>query len=119
MLHWFADVHLQYADGGSPKAYLTSIRNEARDTLTADGRAKFSALLDAPLLPPSKPVAVKPHSFVKAWTAAELLPPLQALAQPRSVERGREVFTAASCIACHRCANEGRDVGPDLPAVAY
>ena len=119
MLHWFADVHLHYADGGGLKTYLTNIRNEAHETLTADERAKFSPLLDALILPPSKPVAVKPHSFVKAWTAAELLPPMQALAQPRSVERGREVFTAASCIACHRFANEGGDIGPDLTAVAY
>ena len=119
MLRWFADVRLHYADGGSLKTYLTNIRAEARETLTADERAKFSTLLDAPLLPPSKPVAVKTHSFVKAWTAAELLPPVQALAQPRSAERGREVFTAASCIACHRYANEGGEFGPDLTAVAY
>ena len=40
-------------------------------------------------------------------------------AQPRSVAKGREVFTAAACIACHRYANEGGEIGPDLNAVAY
>ena len=30
-----------------------------------------------------------------------------------------EIFAAAGCIACHRYANEGGAVGPDLNAVAY
>lgn len=119
MLQWFADVHLHYADGGSLKAYLTNIRKEAIETLTAGERAKFSLLLETPILPPSQPVAVKPHRFVQAWTVAELLPSIQSLAQPRAAERGREVFTAAGCIACHRYANEGGEFGPDLTAVAY
>ncbi len=119
MKQWFADVHLHYADGGSLRSYLTHIREEAAETLTQEERSALAPLLGAPLLPPLKPVEVAQHSFVKAWTAAELLPLVERMAQPRSMERGREVFTAAACIACHRYANEGGAIGPDLNAVAY
>lgn len=119
MLHWFADVHLHYAHGGSLKTCLANIRTDAIATLKDAGRKELAPLLDAPILPPARPVEVKPHSFVKAWTATELLPLVQAPATLRSAERGREAFTAASCIACHRYANEGGEFGPDLTAVAY
>ena len=116
---WFTDVRLNYTDGGSLLTYLTNIRREAGETLTDAERADFAPLLDAPILPPVAPVEVKPHSFVKEWTTAELLPLVENLAPPHSIERGREVFTAAGCIACHRFANEGGAIGPDLNAVAY
>jgi putative heme-binding domain-containing protein len=116
---WFTDVRLNYTDGGSLLTYLTNIRREAAETLTDAERAKLGPLLDAALLPPIKPAEVKPHNFVREWTTAELLPLVERLAPPRSLERGREVFTAAGCIACHRYANEGGAVGPDLNAVAY
>jgi putative heme-binding domain-containing protein len=116
---WFADVRLNYTDGGSLLTYLTNIRREAAETLSDVERTEFAPLLSAPILPPIKPVEVKPHSFVKEWTTAELLPLVKNLAPPRSIEGGREVFTAAGCIACHRYANEGGAIGPDLNAVAY
>jgi putative heme-binding domain-containing protein len=116
---WFADVRLHYADGGSLTTYLTNIRNEAAATLTDADRKELASLLEAPLLSTTQPVAVKPHQFVKAWLADDLLPAVGTLAQPRSIESGREVFTAAACIACHRYANEGGAIGPDLTTVAY
>jgi len=119
MKQWFTAVRLNYTDGGSLLTYLTNIRREAAETLTDAERAQLAPLLDAPLLPPIKPVEVQPHDFVKEWTAAELLPVVENLTLPRSLERGREVFTAAGCIACHRYANEGGAIGPDLNAVAY
>jgi putative membrane-bound dehydrogenase-like protein len=39
-----------------------------------------------------------------------------ALSLPASMERGKSVF-AKHCAACHRIANEGPQVGPDLRAV--
>jgi len=36
----------------------------------------------------------------------------------RSFERGRSLFAAAACFSCHRFANEGGTVGPDLTGVA-
>jgi putative heme-binding domain-containing protein len=116
---WFADVRLHYADGGSLTTYLNNIRNEAAGNLPDADRQELASLLEAPLLSTTQPVAVKPHQFVKDWQPDDLLPAVRTLAQPRSIENGREVFTAAACIACHRYANEGGVIGPDLTAVAY
>ena len=46
-----------------------------------------------------------------------MLPHIRPLA-PVPAERGREALAVASCLACHRYANEGGP-GPDLTAVAY
>ena len=36
----------------------------------------------------------------------------------RDYDRGRALFAAAKCFACHRCNDEGGGVGPDLTGVA-
>ena len=36
----------------------------------------------------------------------------------RDYDRGRVLFAAAKCFACHRCNDEGVVVGPDLSGVA-
>jgi putative heme-binding domain-containing protein len=58
--------------------------------------------LAAALLPPAE--VVSDETFRK-FTAA--------LSAPRNFERGHEIFVQA-CATCHRIANEGQEVGPDL-----
>jgi putative heme-binding domain-containing protein len=116
---WFADLRLHYTDGASLPVYLANIRREAAASLSVDDRREFASLIDAPLLSVVKPVVPKPHRLVKEWKSTELLPLARKLERPRSAERGREAFAAATCIACHRYANEGGAIGPDLTAVAY
>ena len=116
---WFADVRLHYADGASFPVYLANIRREAAATLTDAERRELAPLVNAPLSPVVTPVQTQPRKLVKEWTSAELLPHIEKLTRPRSAERGREAFAAASCVACHRYANEGGAIGPDLTAVAY
>ena len=43
---------------------------------------------------------------------------LQEAGEHRSFRRGKEAFTAAQCVQCHRMGNEGGSVGPDLTAVS-
>jgi putative heme-binding domain-containing protein len=116
---WFADLQLPYTDGASLPVYLANIRREAAATLTDAQRREFASLIDASFMPVIKPVETKSHGFVNEWTSTELLPFVQKLTRPRSAERGREAFAAATCVACHRFANEGGAIGPDLTAVAY
>src|SRR5262249_6503753 len=42
----------------------------------------------------------------------------KALASGRDFDRGRQMFGAAGCVACHRYNNEGGAIGPDLTGVA-
>lgn len=116
---WFADVRLQYGDGASFLVYLQNIRRDAVATLRGAEKAELAGLLEAPILPALKPVEVKSRRHVREWQTADLVPLFAEIKGPRSAERGREVFAAASCVACHRYANEGGAIGPDLSAVAY
>jgi len=57
------------------------------------------------------------QSPVHEWTLEELEPALGELACGRSVEKGRDAFTQAGCIQCHRVGGRGGSVGPDLTTI--
>ena len=58
------------------------------------------------------------RKLVKAWTTADLQPLLDQVGKGRNFARGKEIFTEAQCIACHRYGDQGGAIGPDLTAVA-
>ncbi|MBI2422284.1 MAG: c-type cytochrome [Candidatus Hydrogenedentes bacterium] len=58
------------------------------------------------------------REVVQEWTVADLSPDLGKLTEDRSMEHGKEVFAAATCIACHKAGVEGGVIGPDLAGVA-
>ncbi len=68
-------------------------------------------------LNPSTVADVKSRPFVRDWTVAELLPELKDLHGGRSFERGKSLFTAVSCVQCHKLGKEGGIIGPDLGEV--
>jgi putative heme-binding domain-containing protein len=50
----------------------------------------------------------------KEWAFAELEPAVAELGKGRSFANGKQMFTVANCIACHKVDNVGTEVGPDL-----
>ena len=56
--------------------------------------------------------------FVREWTVEDLVNDLGQLDVGRSMTRGEELFTTASCSACHRIGDVGGLIGPDLTDVA-
>jgi putative heme-binding domain-containing protein len=68
------------------------------------------------LNPPTEVIA-EGRPFVRKWTVEELVPELHHLAHGRSFERGKALFTAATCVKCHKMAGQGGDVGPELAEV--
>ena len=56
--------------------------------------------------------------FVKTYKLDDLVPALDKLKSGRDFDRGRKLFAAAKCFACHRFDNEGGSNGPDLTGVA-
>ena len=62
--------------------------------------------------------AAPDRPVVKDWTLDELAPAVGAGLTERDYDRGRALFAAAKCFACHRCNDEGGGVGPDLTGVA-
>ena len=52
------------------------------------------------------------------WKVAELSGELGKLDEKRNLQRGEEVFKAASCAVCHLPGEKGGRIGPDLGGVA-
>jgi putative heme-binding domain-containing protein len=48
------------------------------------------------------------------WTLADLAPAVEQMKNGRSYATGKQIFTVAACIACHKMDNVGNSFGPDL-----
>ncbi|MBW3538914.1 MAG: HEAT repeat domain-containing protein [Planctomycetes bacterium] len=48
------------------------------------------------------------------WQFGDLEPLLETFADGRSYGTGKQMFTVANCVACHKLNGEGREIGPDL-----
>lgn len=117
LVQWFKDVDRDYTDGSSFDKYLVNLRKDAIDTLSSSEEAALGPLTKASIgAPPWK--AIKTHPMVKEWTVADLAGRLQEVTNrvnhKDDLETGRMVFNDAQCVICHRLANEGGSVGPEL-----
>lgn len=70
---------------------------------------------DQPLPPPSADEIVR--RFVRRWSVSDLAAEAEDLSG-RSAEHGKQVFTIAGCIKCHRIGKEGVTLGPELTDIA-
>jgi putative heme-binding domain-containing protein len=110
-----------FKGGPSLVGFLKQIETAATANLSESEKAELQPILEAARKPKDKaaPVVGPVRSFVKAWTVDELAPIVESgLKQKRDFDKGRTLFAAANCFACHRFDNEGAAVGPDLTALA-
>ncbi len=77
---------------------------------------KLADISPEELNPPTESFA-ETRPFVRKWTFDELAPELHHLEHGRKFERGKSLFTAATCVKCHKMAGQGGAVGPDLAEV--
>lgn len=116
LIQWFKDVGRDYGDGASYNKYLVRIRKDAIATLTSAERQQLQSLLeinlDGPVWKPTKE-----RRFVKEWSMQDLLPALSEVTHGRDFANGKAAFNDAQCVACHRFANAGGSVGPELTGV--
>ena len=100
------------------KQVFGQMRSAAISTLTSEEKTALKGILgggDAAF----KPKLVEPAAggeIVRRWEVPDLVDALDGL-EGRNFLRGRSMYTAASCAACHRFAGEGQPIGPDLSAV--
>ncbi len=114
---WFLKA-ASYKGGNSFGNFLKLIKADAVATLTP---AQFVALKDIINADPAtaKLPAEPARPFVKAYKIADLTDALdKGLKADRDFDRGRKLFAAGKCFACHRFDNEGGSNGPDLTGVA-
>ena len=113
---WFLKA-ANYKGGNSLKGFFNIMKNDAIATLSADEKAALQPVLEAS--PEVQQVAIAaPRPFVKKWTLEELTAMVDKGLKGRDFDRGRTLFAAANCFACHRFAGEGGSNGPDLTGLA-
>ena len=114
---WFLKA-ANYRGGASFSKFIEFIRRDAEASLDTQSRVQLKELLA------KKPVQKTPfevmaqamigRNFVKEWKLEELSAASKTKLKGRDFDRGRKMFAAGGCFACHRFANEGGMTGPDL-----
>ena len=115
--NWFLKA-ANYRGGASFSKFIEFIRNDAVASLSAAQKTELKDLLA------KKPVIKSPfeimaaamigRKYVKQWKLEELSQTATTGLKNRDFDRGRKMFAAGGCFACHRFANEGGMTGPDL-----
>ena len=115
--NWFLKA-ANYRGGASFSKFIEFIRNDAVASLSAAQKTELKDLLA------KKPVTKSPfeimaaamigRKYVKQWKLEELSQASTTGLKNRNFDRGRKMFAAGGCFACHRFANEGGMTGPDL-----
>jgi putative heme-binding domain-containing protein len=113
---WFLKA-VNYKGGNSLKGFFRTMKNDAIATLSDDEKKALQPVLEAS--PEVQQVAIAPpRPLVKKWTLEELTAMVDEGLKGRDYDRGRTMFAAANCFACHRFAGEGGSNGPDLTGLA-
>ena len=115
--NWFLKAS-NYRGGASFSKFIEFIRRDAEASLDAKSREQLKGLLA------KKPKQKSPfeimaqamigRNFVKEWKLEELSSTARTKLKNRDFDKGRKMFAAGGCFACHRFANEGGMTGPDL-----
>ncbi len=115
-LEWLLKA-VNYRGGASFDKFIEFVRNDALATFS---ETEKTALADLIARKPERKSVVENLGEAFAgrtpmnWTLDELSAAAQGGMHHRNFERGRKMFGAAACFACHRFGNEGGMTGPDL-----
>ncbi len=101
--------------GAGLPEFVKQIHEDAMKHVPAGARSELAAIADTRVSSsqPAPLVISPPRPIVQDWTVDQILTgnPLQG-----DQERGKQVFSTAGCIHCHRFAADGHTIGPDLTA---
>ena len=113
---WFLKAG-NYRGGASFEKFIQFIRNDAVASLSDSDKKSIAELLARK--PQTKTVLENVGAIFKdrkeiKWTLDELSAAAKTDLKGRDFKRGRTMFAAAGCFACHRFDNQGGMTGPDL-----
>jgi putative heme-binding domain-containing protein len=104
---------LEKGGGKSFAGYIRAIRQDAIDHLPEDKKASVAYLLgDIASIDLSK--LPRPSGPGQAWTVETAMEHFEKPLTGRNFENGKKMFSAGSCVACHRFSGNGGYSGPDL-----
>lgn len=109
----------QYPGGASYRDFLREIRAQAAESTDESTRAALAELIDTALDRELDFDISQPQGPGRNWTVAEAVAVATGINDsPRSFEKGRSMYHAVGCAACHQFNGNGGAVGPDLSTVA-
>ena len=114
---WFLRA-ANYRGGASFSLFVQHIKEDAVATLSDAEKTALREVLEAKPAAAAPTFTVTPRPVVKEYKLDEILKLAESGLRGRNYERGRQMFGAANCFACHRYDNAGGAVGPDLSALA-
>ncbi|GAA4435710.1 c-type cytochrome [Bremerella cremea] len=115
---WFHKA-ANYRGGASFDLFVQDIKKEAVENLSPERKAALASILDHKPDSSMPTVSGKPRTLVKKWTVEDLATVVDpATLKGRNFDKGQQLFAEANCFACHRFAQQGGAIGPDLTALA-
>jgi putative heme-binding domain-containing protein len=114
---WFIAAE-NYRGGNTFASSLRRAKSDAVDLLGEADKTALKPILEAHAPRTSPREALAARKLVREWKLDELVPIVESgLKGGRNFERGRQLYSAVACSACHRFVNEGGSVGPELTGV--
>ena len=115
---WFYDA-LRKSGGRSYVGFLENIRADALEHLSQADREALADLTDSYSAQALNLADLpQPEGPGRNWNRKEINLLMQdELAKPRNLERGRRMYAAALCRACHTMGGVGGAIGPDLTQI--
>ena len=114
---WFLDA-AKHPGGNSFAGFLTNIRKVALENCSPAERAAVADLTGQEVEPTEAVEVVPPTGPGREWTVAGALEAMKGGLADRDYHRGRNLFYAVQCGACHRFDGSGGFIGPDLTSVS-
>ncbi len=113
---WFEAADSESKGGNSYKGFINAIRKMAWENVPEAERAALATdkLRVGLAARPAPATFAQPKGPGKTWTTDQLTALGKGSLKGRNFENGRNMFGALGCTVCHRFANEGGSVGPDL-----
>jgi putative heme-binding domain-containing protein len=113
----FINRAAKHPGGASYSGFLQNMRADALKNCSEAERAALASLTGEDLDPPPPFKITPPQGPGRKWTTKEALAFVTEGLRGRDFKRGRNIFYAAKCAACHLFDGYGGDVGPDLSTV--
>jgi putative heme-binding domain-containing protein len=115
---WFVTAE-GFRGGNTFASSLRQAKKEAVETLSDAEKSALKPILEAHSEQKSPRATLAARPFIREWQVEELVPKVEAgLKGGRNFDNGRQIYSLVACSACHRFANEGGSIGPDLTGVA-
>lgn len=116
-MEWFARA-LGYKGGANFVQFMQELKKDALVNVSAENQKVLAEIINAAPPKETTAVAAAPRPFVREWKMEEVAPLVEGKLAGRDFDKGRAMFAAANCFGCHRFADEGGSVGPDLTGLA-